>query len=974
MKKILLILFVLWSAVSVAQVTPTGYLFRNTNERVRLQKPDGFTLPAKGDTTFLSGQYLGAGATVVDTTGSNKGLYVWYDGYWHQVGSGATKANNGLSASGDTMQLGGTLYKNTYIRARRPFVSGLPTSQLIIGNTSQDSSLHSETGSPLQGTDYGGPLVVIVKQFNEAWGDTLMPDYGAVLVVTQQERFDSTSTRFAAGNQDIIFNEAGNQNTHGFIPPRDSVDVLTSPFGRHGGNFSSNLAIGGTWGYKFNVKSPEVGHGINGFRSTADLDASLAYGRAKQMTGNGLALYEAEYKAYQRNIVTTDPYSYWNKIIGFKFEGDIYDYIGASVGKAATLAVATVDTVVGFDVPAIYTPTNTVKNAYSFRATGDSDMLYHRGKARFGGSMPASKDIEFQVEVESSLMIKNGELRLRANPSSFPGVAWQNLAGTFLGGVYINSVGNSHYEIRDSTKAIVLQIGDGSGAKFPVSLTNRRVTMTVDSMRLIYNTETFPDHTTSDLTGYYVQVRRASDGTIKDYTGSIGGSATTIYNGDDALTSDRTVDGDANDLFFTDMEAFRIYGTGGTYGSVRLFETSGSAGTITVGRSGAPYTTWSDSIRTTGISLVTDTSLVYVQTLNKATGAWSYSPWLHAGGGGGTPGGSDTYMQYNDGGAFGGDAGATYNETTNTLTLTGSLNLPSSATEGLRFGGTLRMYDNGSHIRISPPTGSLQLFTSGSTGTLSVFNSGGSNSVVVDGTGVVYRSSSPLQLQTTGNVGIGTGGTSASARLHLPGGGTGAGTAPQKFTAGSLLTTIEAFAKEANANGTYQTSNALNRYAEGGYIADFYTEVNNVTTTETDLYSYTTKANTFAADGEKLIAEFTGTTTGHATATRTWQIYFGGSSISTSASFFTGIDATGLEWKIKVTGVRRSSSSIVWAIEYTVGSSGVTAVVDVAVQTGLTLSGTNVLKLTGQAGGTGAGSDQIKAQSGTISWYGASNN
>lgn len=38
-------------------------------------------------------------------------------------------------------------------------------------------------------------------------------------------------------------------------------------------------------------------------------------------------------------------------------------------------------------------------------------------------------------------------------------------------------------------------------------------------------------------------------------------------------------------------------------------------------------------------------------------------------GGGGTPGGSDTQVQFNDGGAFGGDAGLTYNKTTDALTL-----------------------------------------------------------------------------------------------------------------------------------------------------------------------------------------------------------------------------------------------------------------------------------------------------------------
>ena len=42
-----------------------------------------------------------------------------------------------------------------------------------------------------------------------------------------------------------------------------------------------------------------------------------------------------------------------------------------------------------------------------------------------------------------------------------------------------------------------------------------------------------------------------------------------------------------------------------------------------------------------------------------------------------TPGGSDTYVQFNDSGVFGGDAGMTYNKTTDALTLVGYLVSPS---------------------------------------------------------------------------------------------------------------------------------------------------------------------------------------------------------------------------------------------------------------------------------------------------------
>lgn len=50
------------------------------------------------------------------------------------------------------------------------------------------------------------------------------------------------------------------------------------------------------------------------------------------------------------------------------------------------------------------------------------------------------------------------------------------------------------------------------------------------------------------------------------------------------------------------------------------------------------------------------------------TNTWDYLGPL-TGGGSGTPGGADTQVQYNDSGAFNGEADMTYNETTNTLTV-----------------------------------------------------------------------------------------------------------------------------------------------------------------------------------------------------------------------------------------------------------------------------------------------------------------
>ena len=51
-----------------------------------------------------------------------------------------------------------------------------------------------------------------------------------------------------------------------------------------------------------------------------------------------------------------------------------------------------------------------------------------------------------------------------------------------------------------------------------------------------------------------------------------------------------------------------------------------------------------------------------------------------AGGGSTSPGGSDTYVQFNDSSAFGGDADLTWNKTTNVLGITGDVNLSDGGT------------------------------------------------------------------------------------------------------------------------------------------------------------------------------------------------------------------------------------------------------------------------------------------------------
>jgi hypothetical protein len=69
------------------------------------------------------------------------------------------------------------------------------------------------------------------------------------------------------------------------------------------------------------------------------------------------------------------------------------------------------------------------------------------------------------------------------------------------------------------------------------------------------------------------------------------------------------------------------------------------------------------------------------------------------GGGGGSPGGSNTHVQYNDGGVFGGDSGFTYVKATHALTLTGPLTVEGSVANKMGFFHNTDTV-NGSGVRV----------------------------------------------------------------------------------------------------------------------------------------------------------------------------------------------------------------------------------------------------------------------------------
>lgn len=231
------------------------------------------------------------------------------------------------------------------------------------------------------------------------------------------------------------------------------------------------------------------------------------------------------------------------------------------------------------------------------------------------------------------------------------------------------------------------------------------------------------------------------------------------------------------------------------------------------------------------------------------------------------------------------------------------------------------------------------------------------------GSGTVLQTlSEKMTILGNGNVGIGQ--TTPTAALHLKAGTATASTAPLKFTSGTNLTSAEIGTMEYN-NALYFTNWKSLRYSMGGVIKDFYASVGNVGTGEDDLYTFTTIANTLGTNGDKIEAEYGGTFVNSATATREVKLYFAGTAIFDTGALTLSLSSA---WTMFATVIRVSSTVVRYMVSFTTEGAALAAYTAVGELTGLTLSGTNIIKITGESAGVGAASNDVVAVMGSISF------
>lgn len=163
-------------------------------------------------------------------------------------------------------------------------------------------------------------------------------------------------------------------------------------------------------------------------------------------------------------------------------------------------------------------------------------------------------------------------------------------------------------------------------------------------------------------------------------------------------------------------------------------------------------------------------------------------------------------------------------------------------------------------------------------------------------------------------------------------------------------------------------NNVWRPYSSTGMFAlfDHYADANNATTTETDLYSDTIAAGKLAANGDKIFARYQGTFTGAAAASQDLRVYFGGTKIYDSGALSIGVATD--NWTLETLIIRESSSVVRCSVSVSSDFATLFPYSAYTRITGLTLANTEILKLTGQAAGAGAASNQITATLGTVSY------
>ena len=172
-----------------------------------------------------------------------------------------------------------------------------------------------------------------------------------------------------------------------------------------------------------------------------------------------------------------------------------------------------------------------------------------------------------------------------------------------------------------------------------------------------------------------------------------------------------------------------------------------------------------------------------------------------------------------------------------------------------------------------------------------------------------------------------------------------------------------------NSGGTVIASigpNGEGYFPNVGYVLfNHYADAGNTTTTETDLYSDTVAAGKLAVNGAKIDAKYGGVNV-NSTSTKQLRVYFGGTMIFDTGALTISAASS---WELEVLAIRVSASVVRCSCKLNLTGASTGSFANYVEVTGLTLTNSQVIKITGQAAGVGAATNDIVAKLGAAIFY-----
>jgi hypothetical protein len=147
-------------------------------------------------------------------------------------------------------------------------------------------------------------------------------------------------------------------------------------------------------------------------------------------------------------------------------------------------------------------------------------------------------------------------------------------------------------------------------------------------------------------------------------------------------------------------------------------------------------------------------------------------------------------------------------------------------------------------------------------------------------------------------------------------------------------------------------------------LKDFYSNSGNTNTTETDLLFYSVAANRLNATGEKLISNFAGTFN-DVTASSQLKLYFAGTNIADTGALTMSVTGA---WVTTISIIRTGTTTARAIVNMSTPGASTAAYTKYTSLTGLSFTGTNLIKITGTAAGATASDGDIVATYGNIIW------